>query len=180
MDTNKAAYWIALGVLALGLNSEYRHGNFVAVHRVADRAGSLLCRVATRAERTLAVARILTTREAPADDLFAARERAEMARVESELLREQARDKAELLRDMVRDRVRDEVRAQADLIRAHAEIHRAEMEQIRFRARSEFRLAGIGNRRVVVVCPQTGERITVNAGPDSADALPDIVIADNL
>jgi len=26
MDTNKAAYWIALGVLALGLNNEYRQG----------------------------------------------------------------------------------------------------------------------------------------------------------
>jgi len=33
MDANKAGYWIAVGVLALGLNSEYRHGNFVALHR---------------------------------------------------------------------------------------------------------------------------------------------------
>ena len=39
MNTNKAAYWIALGVLALGLNSEYQHGRFVALHRVAGRAG---------------------------------------------------------------------------------------------------------------------------------------------
>ena len=38
MDANKAAYWIALGVLALGLNSEYRRGNFEPLHRVASRA----------------------------------------------------------------------------------------------------------------------------------------------
>ena len=176
MDTNKAAYWIALGILALGLNSEYRQGNFVAVHRVADRAGSLFCRVATRAEKTLATVRILTGREGtPAHNLFAASERAERVRVESELLREQA----ELLRDTVRDRVRDEVRARADIIRAQAEMQRAGIEQIRFRARS-VRLAGIVDRRVVVVCPKTGERIEVNAGPDSADALPDVVVADNL
>ena len=177
MDTNKAAYWIALGILALGLNSEYRQGNFVAVHRVADRAGSLFCRVATRAEKTLATVRILTGREGtPAHNLFAASERAERVRVESELLREQA----ELLRDTVRDRVLDEFRAQADVIRAQAEMQRAGIEQIRFRARSEFKLAGIADRRVVVVCPKTGERIAVNAGPDSADALPDVVVADNL
>jgi hypothetical protein len=63
MDTNKAAYWIALGVLALGLNSEYRHGSFVALHRVSEYAGSALCRMATRAEQTVAVARVLVRGE---------------------------------------------------------------------------------------------------------------------
>ena len=93
MNTNKAAYWIALGVLALGLNSEYRHGNFVALHRVADRAGAVLCRMATRAEQTLAVATVLTSRRGfPVDNLLASADRAEMARAQGELLRDQARD----------------------------------------------------------------------------------------
>ena len=83
MDTNKAAYWIALGVLALGLNSEYQHGRFVALHRVAEHAGSALCRIATRAEQTLAVARVVRGRqEFPADNLLSANSRAEMARAQ--------------------------------------------------------------------------------------------------
>ncbi|MGA7077254.1 MAG: hypothetical protein WBY61_00940 [Terriglobales bacterium] len=56
MDTNKVAYWVALGVLALGLNSEYRHGNFVALHQAVERADFAMCGVTTRADRTLAAA----------------------------------------------------------------------------------------------------------------------------
>ncbi len=171
MDTNKAVYWIALGVLALGLNSEYQHGSFVAVHRVAEHAGSALCRMATRAEETLAVARVLTSRDRfPADGLSAATDGAEMARAQEELLRDQARDEAELLRD----RLRDEVQSQADVIRAQAEVQRAEIEQIRVRMRSQVRLARTVDRRVTVVCPKTGGRIAVNAGMRLAEVSPDV------
>ena len=51
MDTNKAAYWIALGVFALALNGEYRHGRFVPLHRVSEFAASALCRMAAHAEQ---------------------------------------------------------------------------------------------------------------------------------
>ena len=171
MDTNKAAYWIALGVLALGLNSEYRHGSFVPLHRVSEFAGSALCRMAARAEQTLAVARVLTSRERfPVDGLLAATDGAEMAQAQEELLREQARDEAELLRD----RLREEVQARADAIRAQAETQRAEVEQIRLRMRSQFRLARMVDRRVVVVCPKTGVRIAMNAGMRLAEVSPDV------
>jgi hypothetical protein len=171
MDTNKAAYWIALGVLALGLNSEYQHGSFGALHRVAERADSALCRMTTRAEQTLAGARVLTSREGfLADDLLASTGGAEMARAQGGLLRERARDEAELFRD--------EIRAQADVIRARAEMRRAEIEQIRFRTRSQVRLASAVNRRVTVVCPKTGARISVNAGPEVADVSPDVEVED--
>jgi hypothetical protein len=171
MDTNKAAYWIALGVLALGLNSEYRHGSFVALHRVAEHAGSALCRMATRAEQTVAVARVLTRGEGYwTDGLPAATGGAEMARAQEELLRDQARDEAELLRD----RIREEVEAQADVIRAQAEVQRADVEQIRVRVRSQVRLARTVDRRVVVVCPKTGVRIAVNAGMRLAEVSPDV------
>src|ERR1700674_1924266 len=124
MDTNKAAYWIALGVFALALNSEYQNGRFVAVHRVAEHAGSALCRMATRAEQTLAVAKVLTSRERfPVDGLVA------------------ATDGAELLRDGVL--------ARADVIHARAEVQRAQVEQIRLRMRSRFRLARTVNRQVM-------------------------------
>jgi|ERR1700674_4229352 len=167
MDTNKAAYWIALGVLALGLNSEYQHGRFVALHRVSEYAGSALCRMATRAEQTVAVARVLTGREGfPVDGLVAATGGAETARAQGELLRDQARDEAELLRDGVH--------AQADAIRAQAEVQRAKVEHIRLRMRSQFRLARTVDRRVVVVCPRTGVRIAVNAGMRLAEVSPDV------
>jgi hypothetical protein len=171
MDTNKAAYWIALGVFALALNSEYRHGSFVPLHRVAERAGSALCRMATRAEQTVAVARVFARGEGYwMDELPAVPDGAEMARAQGELLRDQARDEAELLRD----RIRDEVQAQADVTRAQAEVQRAEVEQIRVRTRSQFRLARTVDRRVVVVCPKTGVRIAVNAGMRLAEVSPDV------
>jgi hypothetical protein len=167
MDTNKAAYWIALGVLVLGLNSEYRHGSFVGLHRVAEHAGSALCKITARAERTLAVARVVVRDEGfQVDDLPAATDEAEMARAQSELLRDQARDEAELLRDGFL--------AQADVIRAQAESQRAEIEQIRLRMRSQFRLARTVNRRVTVVCPKTGARIAVNAGMKLAEISPHV------
>jgi hypothetical protein len=170
MDTNKAAYWIALGVLALGLNSEYQHGRFVALHRVSEYASSAVCRMATRAEQTLAVARVLTSRERFPDGLLAASGGAEMARAQDELLRDQARDEAELLRD----RVREEVHAQADVVRAQAEVQRAEVGQIRLRMRSQFRLARTVDRHVTVICPKTGVRIAVNAGMRLAEVSPDV------
>ena len=174
MDTNKAAYWIALGVLALGLNSEYQHGRFVALHRVAERADSGLCRITARAEQTLAFARVPRSREGfPVDDLVAEADASKMTRAEGELLGEQARNEAELLRDTVRDQISDEIRAQADAIRAQAEVRRAEIEQIRVRTRSHFRVVQTVNRRVTVVCPTTSARIAVSAGPESADVSPE-------
>src|SRR5271168_1740504 len=140
MDTNKAAYWIALGALTLGLNSEYRHGDFVRLHRVAARADSVLCRIAVRAEETIAVATGNWGRRE-----FNSADRVEMARAQAEMLRERARDEAELFRDTVQQRVqetvretvRDQVRAQAAGMRARAEMQRAEIEQIRWRTASQ-------------------------------------------
>lgn len=177
MNTNKTAYWIALGVLALGLNSEYRQGNFVALHRVAERAGSVLCRATTRAEQTWAVARLLTSRqELLADSRLASVDTREMARNEAELVREQAREQAEL----IRDRVRDEMLARADVIRAQAEVRRAEMEQIGVRARSHYRLTRTVNRRVSADCPEIGARVAVDDGAEPADASIDVEVDDNL
>jgi maltooligosyltrehalose synthase len=168
MDTNKAAYWIALGVLALGLNSEYQHGSFAGLHRVSEYAGSTFCRMVARAEQTLAVARVLARGERfPVDGLVAGTGGDEAARAQEELLRDQARDEAEGLRD----RLREEVQAQADAIRAQAEVQRAEVEQIRLR--SQFRIARAVDRRVTVVCPKTGVRIAVNAGMRLAKVSPD-------
>jgi hypothetical protein len=176
MDTNKAAYWIAVGVLARGLNSAYRHGGFVAVHRVAERAGSVLCGISTRAEQSLAVALGMTNREnLRAGDLLDANEGTEMARAEAEIVREQARARAEL----VRERVRDEIRAQADAVREQTEMERAQIEQIRWRTSSQIGRVRTANRRVTVVCPKTGTRITLRRGAELDDIAPDVETDDN-
>ncbi|MBZ5664972.1 MAG: hypothetical protein LAO30_10245 [Acidobacteriia bacterium] len=168
MDTNKAAYWIALGVLALGLNSEYRQGSFVALHRVADRAGSVLCRISTRAEEAVALATGMTTRRAVLpDNVLAAADRAEM-------IREQARAQTEL----VREQVRNEILAQRDVLRAQADMRRAEIEQLRWRVRSDLRLASASGRRVAVLCPKTGKRVIVSQASELDPDLPGIEVSE--
>jgi hypothetical protein len=182
MNTNKAAYWIAVGALALGLSSEYQHGRLVTLHRVAERAGLTLCRISMRAEQVLAATRVLTPRDGSlVDNLVASTDAAEMARDHSELFREQAREKIEFLRDRVRDGIQDgvgvgireQIRAQADVIRAQSEMRRAQIEQVRLQTRSQVRLARMVNRRVMVVCPKTGARVVVNTGLHSVDVSAD-------
>jgi hypothetical protein len=187
MNTNKTAYWFILGVLVLGLNSEYRHGNFVPLHHAAARAHSAFCWASTRVEQTLADAGILTHRRFAAHDLLASKEETNMARVQSELLREQLQDDSELLQEgvqariaeNVREKVRDAMRAQADVLRAEAEIQRAEIEQIRLRARSDSKLVRTADRRMLVICPKTGTRISMNPGAKSADTSTDIDLEEN-
>ena len=67
------------------------------------------------------------------------------------------------------ERLRDQVRAQADLIRAQAELQRSQIERIRWGTQSQFRWTNAANRRVLLVCPKTGARISVNAGPSDIE-----------
>ncbi len=174
MNTNKAAYWIAVGALALGLNSEYRHGNFAELHRIADRAGATLCQIATSAGNTLAVAKLFASPDSNLPDaMVASADETQMSGARAEMLREQNRSRrdAELVRDEVRDRVREQIRAQADVIRAQAEVQRAEAE-IQHRTRSQFEFANAINRDVAVFCPKARARTRIvlsHLGPDSAD-----------
>jgi hypothetical protein len=166
---NKALYWIALGVFALGLNSEYQKGNLPLAHRVADRAGATLCRIATRAEQTLAMASALTGRPTPefrVDDQFLARQQAMVERVMAEHQAEL--DRAMDLRQADLDRV------QAKLDQMHSALERAQMVRERVVERSRFRLSNAANRRLMVVCPKTGKRIAVQPSADSVDVDQDL------
>jgi hypothetical protein len=175
MNTNSAAYWIAVGVLALGLNSEYQHGRFATLHRVAGRAGSVLCQLSVRAEQSLAVATGLTDRRANLrDSVLVAADQAEMAREQAQMVREEARAQAE----MVREQVREQILAQRDALRAQAEMRRAEVEQLRFRVRSDLRLANANSRRVAVLCPKTGARVMVSDDMQLDENSPDVEVVD--
>jgi hypothetical protein len=172
MNSQKAAYWFCLVIFAVALRSEYQHGGFSSLHRVAGRASSTLCRVATRAEQTLAVARMLTGRPAfRADDLLAQGEVADLAQAQAEFAREQVQEQLDV--------VRDQMIARADMIRAQSDVRRAEIERIRWVARPEVRINRAGNHRVVVMgsgaCPNSRVRITNDVEPrvaidDEADS----------
>jgi len=160
MNTNKIMYWLVLGVFAIGLHSEYRNGRFPAIHRLADHAESTLCRMVTHAEQTVALARVLTSPQPFAtDELLASARDQEFA--QAELLRDQARAHGQLLRD--------QVRAQADLIRAQAELQHSQIERIRWATQSQFQLRNATDRRVTLICPRTGARISVDAGPSNIE-----------
>ncbi len=175
MNTNTAAYWIAVGVLALGLNSEYHQGRFVALHRAADNAGSVLCQLVARAEDTLAVATGLTSRRSSLpDSMLAVADQAEMAPDQAQMIREEARAQAE----MVREQVREQILAQREVLRAQADMRRAEIEQLRFRVRSDLRLTNADSRRVAVICPKTGARVVVSERMQIAEDSPEVEVVD--
>jgi hypothetical protein len=60
-------------------------------------------------------------------------------------------------------------------MRAQAEIQRAEVEQIRSHARSEFRLIRTADRRMLVACPKAAQ-IFVNASARSSDSPADVEV----
>jgi preprotein translocase subunit SecD len=168
MDTNKTAYWIALGVLALGLHSEYRHGNFLPLHRVADRAGAVMCRVSTQAERILAPAKGTSADPQREDDDLAVSDGVDSARTRVQSMRADARANAEA--------IRDQVRAQMAEIRAQREVRRAMIEQARSLS---FRVVSDKNPKTAVFCPKTGMRVVVTRDSDFADASPEVEVDDS-
>jgi hypothetical protein len=163
---NKALYWIALGVFALGLNSEYQKGNLPLAHRVTDRAEAILCQVAARAEQTWAVARVLSgQQEFRVDDHFLASQQAEVDRVMAEHQAELARAMA--LRQADMDRIQEK------LDRVHVVLDRAQMSKLSILERTRFKLTNATHRRIVV-CPETGAQVSIDDQPDVADLAVDI------
>jgi DNA replicative helicase MCM subunit Mcm2 (Cdc46/Mcm family) len=171
MDTNKAAYWIALAVLALGLNSEYHQGNLVVLHRVADRAGDTLCRLSTRGEHLLALAKFSLQQKVRENDVEVATNGVESARAQAQLMREQAHAQAESMREQARaqgEAIREQVRAQVEELRAQSTMRRAMDQQVRVRGRY-LNLVSSGNHGMTVVCPKTGTRVVVSDDSDLSD-----------
>ncbi|PYX60536.1 MAG: hypothetical protein DMG73_06120 [Acidobacteria bacterium] len=59
MASAKAWYWVAAGVLALGLNSEYQSGRLAWAHRAVDRSMALMERASDNGLRYVALAEIM-------------------------------------------------------------------------------------------------------------------------
>jgi hypothetical protein len=173
MNTNTVAYWIALGVLVLGLNSEYRHGNFQTLHHIQSQTGEVLCHLTAKVEQSVAMARLLTRgQDTVSDVLTASIEAREAAREQSELVREQALEHAELAREQVRDRLQ----VQADMLRAQAEIRRAQIEVMRDQVRAQVRMAQASNRTFAITCPKMSTHVVVKTDDDPDDDSSDIEV----
>ncbi|HZS96219.1 MAG TPA: hypothetical protein VFA40_05540 [Terriglobales bacterium] len=63
MRTDKAWYWLAAGVLALGLNGAYQDGQLGWAHVLADRAAAAVERASLRGQHFVAMAEIMLGRE---------------------------------------------------------------------------------------------------------------------
>lgn len=141
MNTQKATYWLALALAAFAFHSEYQRGAFPALHRAANSAGVTLCRIATNAERTVAMARLMAARPTiPDDELPTSLELRQFADVRQ-------------LSEEQKEMIRDQVRAQAEIIRAQVRQRRGQLVEIRTLARQQVHLADSMNRRMVVVGP---------------------------
>jgi hypothetical protein len=177
MNNQKAAYWLALAVFGLVLHSEYRHGSFPAVHRAADRASFMMCRVAAHAERAIALAKRLTVRPAPGtDDLPATAEAKELAAAQADMVREHVQNSIELHRDLALERAEllgDQTRTRAEMIRALAELRRAQFDEARSQMRSQILIGDAANRRLIAVrpydCKKTATRVAIIAAHVSSD-----------
>jgi ribosomal protein L27 len=66
MRSDKAWYWLAAGVLALGLNGAYQDGQLGWAHVLADRASAAVERVTLRGQSFLAMAEVMLGRDSTA------------------------------------------------------------------------------------------------------------------
>ncbi len=97
--------------------------------------------MAANAERTVAMARLIAPRPTMSDDELPA-----------SLEIRQLADARRLTEDQ-KEMIRDQVRAQAEIIEAQVRQHRGQFVEIRDLARQQVRLADSLNRRLVVIGP---------------------------
>jgi len=174
MNSEKILYWVALGALVVGMSHEYRDGKFPAAHRVITDTENQLCHLVTRAEQTMAMAKLIIHPSAAANDEVAL-SAANFSQEQAEMIRDRAQEQAEMARDQA-EMVREQVQAQAEMLQAQAEMRRAHFEQFRLFTQSQFHFRHAADRHVVVVCPKTGKRIFVKV---ETPETPEVEISDN-
>ena len=122
MRTEKAWYWLAAGVLALGLNGAYQDGQMGWAHVLVDRAAASVERVALRGQHFVAMAEVMLGRE---PRVFA-HTQAAIERVEERIACDRI---AQAQRHMAMTRVREQL-AEANLQRKMAMVQ-MKMDRVR-------------------------------------------------
>jgi hypothetical protein len=108
MASDKAWYWLAAGVLALGLNGAYRDGQFGWAHQFADRSTEIVERAEMRGLGLVTAAEVMLDRNPEA-----------VGRMEGSLGRMQAKMACKRI-EMATRRI-DIARMQRDLAAAHVD-----------------------------------------------------------
>ena len=151
MSTTAAWYWIALTILAFGLNNEYQNDRFPEMSRATARTATVVSELGTRAEQSLA-----SMREEMRADAWILVAHPELAFSTLE-----ARSTEQF---MARQAQLDRNREKLERMRASLEGVQANLPSLR----QNLRLHSVAGRRTVMVCPRTGQRIEIDM-PDLSD-----------
>jgi hypothetical protein len=184
MASGKAWYWLAVGVLALGLNGEYQSGGLPWAHEVVEHGRAAVQRVAEEASGHVAMARIMFGHDlAPAVQVQAAvaHVKADVACVRSTVrTRQQVEvvgpdfDQAEEIGPVV-DQAQ-EIQAQVlQSIQPQLEQARLQIEMARIQVERAKMLAAAQAGHVKGICPYTG-RVVVNAPKSPMVTIPQIAV----
>jgi septal ring factor EnvC (AmiA/AmiB activator) len=165
MASSKAYYWLALAVLALGLNSEYQRGRMQSLHSLVNRSAMTVNCFALRAQEYVSLARVLMggTPTAPASAEWAhtlRQERGDLTRMVAELAGRQS--------DLARLGVE-----RAELVRVGTEIARHQADFARLQAENSRMVVKAEDIRKTAACKDGEFRFTVDVDnedvPDSVE-----------
>jgi len=168
MNTQKATYWFAVALAAVAFHSEYQKGAFPALHRAANSAGATVCQLTSKAERTLAMARLVVTKPT-----FSSGEA--LARLEAQQLadaRQIARESAEMAREQARGRseeLREQIRARAEMGRAEREMRHSQMRDLRLFSQSQVRISNAVDLPMIQVRPGRCSKAEIRVEVPSID-----------
>ncbi|MGA9471834.1 MAG: hypothetical protein WBV36_05180 [Terriglobales bacterium] len=180
MNTQKSAYWVALALFAVALHSEYQRGAFPSLQRAANSASATLCRLTTKAEQTVAMAKLIVGRPTRSTDGLLAgldarqlMDAKRLAEDRAEIAREEAQDRAETVREevreQVRDRIRDQVRAQAEIARAQTELERTQLRRIGVLSQSHVHISTAVDRPMISITPNHCAQSTIHVEVPTID-----------
>jgi hypothetical protein len=163
MASNKAYYWLALAVLALGLNSEYQRGRMQPLHNLVNRSAMTVNCLALRAQEYVSLARVLMggTPTATASTEWAhalLQERGDVTRMVAEL----AGRRGDLARLGVE---------RAELVRVSPEMARHQAEFARLKAEKSRMVVKAENIRKTLACKDGEFRVTVDVDDDVPDSV---------
>ena len=163
MASSKAYYWVALAVLALGINGEYQRGRMQPLHNLLNRSAAMVNCLALRAQEYVSLARFFVggSPKAPPTTEWAhvlREERGNFSRLEAELAQRQS-DFARLGSD------------RAQIVRLTTKIGKHQAQFARLQARRAQMVIRAENARRSVSCNDGEVKVMIDA--DSAD-MPDI------
>jgi hypothetical protein len=165
MASNKAYYWLALAVLALGLNSEYHHGRIQPLHKLVSRSEATLNCLALRAREYVSLAKVFFSDTPGVTD----------SRELAQAVRREPADFAHIRPDTLRRQVAMQLKSadRAQLVRLGTEMARHQAEFARLQTEQARMIIREVKMREAAVCKDSDLRVTVD-GDDETPVVVDV------